>query len=156
MRRDHIANKRKCFVTDYDAARLRDRLQSRCQISFGANDRIIHTFWASEIPNVAITGIDPHPHPKGMFNSRGSPFCVEFRKTTLHFPSHLQTGRRIYSIAPGFRIAKKNQHCIASELVDGAAVRVSDRTHLCKILVEEFGDQFGLKSLGSSCEVLYI
>jgi hypothetical protein len=77
----------------------------------------------------------------------------ELGKALLHAPGHLQTGLRIGAIAPGLGIAEEDQHGIADELVDGAAIIMSDRRHLREIFVEELRQLLRLQPFGRGREI---
>ena len=57
-------------------------------------------------------------------------------------------------VAFGFGIAEEDQHGVADELVDGAAVRQRDRRHLGEIFVEQLRDLLRLQPLGGRREIL--
>src|SRR5258708_19519665 len=83
-----VACQGECFIAHDDAARLGDGLQPSRKIGLRANDRIVHSIRASEIADVAISGVDAHPRLERVFDSRRSPFRIEFKKAPLHPPTH--------------------------------------------------------------------
>ena len=52
-------------------------------------------------------------------------------------PGHAHAGLRVGPVAPGLGIAEEDQHGVADELVDGAAVLMRDLRHLGEIFVEQ-------------------
>jgi hypothetical protein len=66
----------------------------------------------------------------------------------------LQAGFGVFGIASRLRIAKKNQHGIANELVDGAAMRERDLGHFGKIFIEQLSDLLRLQPFRGRGEIL--
>ena len=79
---------------------------------------------------------------------------VEPGDPVLHLDGHAQAGLGVLGVALGFRIAEEDQHGVADELVDGAAMDQGDLRHFGEILVEQFGDLLGLQPLGGGGEIL--
>src|SRR5215467_3039601 len=92
------------------------------EIHLGADDRVIHAVFRAEIADVAITGIDADPHLKGLLETAGAPFLLQFGHLPLHRDSHPHAGPRILFGAFGFGIAEKHQHRVTDEFVDVRAI----------------------------------
>src|SRR5208282_4027465 len=153
--RDHdVSHQGECFVANYNVPRFGDKLQTRCEISFCTDDRIVHPIGATEIPNIAKASIDANSDAEGVFHSLVPPFCVQFGKTMLHFSSHAQTSLGVLRFSLRFRIAEKDQNGIPDKLVDCATMLERDVGHLSEILIEEPGDLLRLQAFCGRRKVL--
>ena len=72
-----------------------------------------------------------------MLDAGVAPFGIELGEPVLHLDRHAQAGLRILGFALGLGIAEEDQHGVADELVDRAAVLQRDRRHLGEIFVEQ-------------------
>ena len=94
-----------------------------------------------------------HARLERLFDALGPPFRVQFEQTALQ--SHaIRRHACASSRSPWFPDRRKDQHRIADELVDGAAVLERDRGHFGEVLIEQLRNQLELKPLGGGGEVL--
>ena len=90
-----------------------------------------------------------------MLDAGVAPLGVELGEPVLHLERHAQAGLGVLGLALGFRVAEEDQHRVADELVDGAAVLNSAIVrHFGEIFVEQLRDLLGLQPLGGRGEVL--
>ena len=116
---------------------LRHRLQACGKIGLGADDRIVHAVVAAEIADIAVAGVDAHAHAERLLDPGVAPFGVEPGDAILHLDRHAQARFGIFGVAFGFRIAEEDQHGVADEFVDRAAVAERDLRHFGEIFVEQ-------------------
>jgi len=141
VRDDDVADQRVRFVTDHDVTRLRDRLQPGGEIGFRADDRVVHPVVAAEIPHVAKSAVDSHPHTERKFDAGIAPVGVEAGDAVLHLDRHAKACLGVFGVAFCLGIAKEDQDGVADEFVDRAAIGERNLGHLREIFVEELGDR---------------
>ncbi len=144
------------FVGEHDAARLGDRLQARGEVRLGADDRVVHAVVAAEIADIAIAGVDAHAGAERTLDAAPRAIAaLSSRRRRCMSTAMQQAGARILVDALGLGIAEEDQHRIADELVDRAAMEQARSADISvRYSFSSCGQLFRLQALGRAGEIL--
>lgn len=126
---DLVSDERVGIVRDLDLVWGGGRLETGRGVDGATDDGVVEPILGTEVPDGAVTGIDTDADVQIGGTDLRLPFFPKAVDTVPHGDGHTYTRQRVFLSSPSLRIAEEDHDPVTDELVDSAAMLVSDLRH---------------------------